>query len=98
MRKMLLAAALSLLPIVGAACSKSESSPPGQKADAKVPNMTVDELDKELAAKTAVPVDCNGDRTRKKMGSVPGSIVVTDEETYAESELPADKATRLVFY
>jgi hypothetical protein len=55
-------------------------------------------MDKALAAKEATPVDCNGDRTRKKLGVIPGAILVSDEESFAASELPADKNTKLVFY
>jgi hypothetical protein len=32
------------------------------------------------------------------MGVVPGAILVTDDESYAATELPADKTTKLVFY
>ena len=99
MRKLLFAAALSFAALSG--CSKSESGPDqtGAKADqAKLPTMTVDEVDKALAAKQIVPVDCNTDATRKREGVLPGAILVTDDEGYAASELPADKTTKLVFY
>ena len=94
MRFILLAAALALAP----ACSKSDSTEQTNTADVKVPNMTVDDLDHALAAKQAQAVDCNSDATRKKMGSVPGAILVTSDDAYAASELPADKTTKLVFY
>ncbi len=64
----------------------------------KIPQITVDQLDKDLAAKAATPVDCNGDTTRKHEGTIPGAILVADEEKYAASELPADKSAKLVFY
>lgn len=96
MRRLLLAAALSLAAFTG--CSKADKAEASATAEDNLPKMTVDELDAALAAKQAVPVDCNGDKTRKRVGVVPGAILVSDEETYAASELPADKATKLVFY
>ena len=99
--RFLLAAALSLAAT--AACTKSdpkaEPAPAaGASAEEQLPSMTVAELDQALTAKQAVPVDCNGDKTRKKMGVIPGAVLVTDDEKFAASELPADKSTKLVFY
>jgi hypothetical protein len=101
MRSLLLATALSLVAFTG--CSKSSSDesaskdPAAKKAD-DLPSMTVDEVDKALASKEVVPVDCNGERTRKKLGVLPGAIIISDEELFVKSELPADTATKLVFY
>jgi rhodanese-related sulfurtransferase len=94
MRIILLAAVLALGG--GAACSKSEKT--SAKASAAVPTVTVDDVDKQLAAGECVPVDANGEQTRKKMGVVPGAVLLSDSETFAVSELPADKAKPLVFY
>jgi hypothetical protein len=103
MRNFLLAAALSITAVAG--CSKPDktvSAPAADKTADKaadnLPSMTIDEVDRALAANEAKAVDCNGDPLRKKMGVVPSAILVTDDETYAASELPADKATKLVFY
>ena len=100
MRKVFLAAALSLAAIAGCSKSPPGSAPAGTNAQAQadIPAMTVDELDHELAAKQATPVDCNPESTRKHEGVVPGAILLTDEASYAPSELPADKTTKLVFY
>lgn len=95
MRTLLLAAALALA--TGAGCSKTDKSDATAKAD-DVPTMTVDELAAALDAKQATPVDCNSERTRKKLGVVPGAIAISDEEEFGPSELPADKTTKLVFY
>ena len=84
-------------------CQKSdptksaEAKPAEHKADA-VASLTVDEVDTQLAAHQITPVDVNGDQLRKKMGTLPGAILLTDDEGYAPSELPADKTTKLVFY
>jgi hypothetical protein len=96
MRNILLAAALSLTAIAG--CSKSEGNGAAAKKDVKVPNLTVEDVDHALAANEAVAVDCNGNNTRKRVGYVPGAILISDEEKYAANELPADKTKKLVFY
>ena len=100
MRKLLLISLLAAMPFGG--CAKSDSAGAGganaKPADVKIPDITVDQLDTDLQAKAATPVDCNGDRTRKHEGVVPGAILVSDESTYAASELPADKGAKLVFY
>ena len=97
MRKLLLIAALAIT-----GCAKSEGGGAGSggsaAADIKIPDITVDQLDHDLQAKAATAVDCNGERTRKKQGVVPGAIIISDEDTFAATELPADKATKLVFY
>jgi hypothetical protein len=99
MRNFMLAAALSITAVAG--CSKPDNAlpaPAADKAEDKLPSMTVDEVDRALAANQVKAVDCNGDRTRKKKGVLPGAIRVTDDESYAADELPADKTTKLVFY
>jgi len=60
--------------------------------------MTVDEVERGLAAKQVQAVDCNGDKLRKQLGVVPGAILVAESDTYPASALPADKTTKLVFY
>jgi len=96
MRNLLFGAALALAALTG--CTKTDKADPADKADVTFPKMTIDQVEQAIAAKQVTPVDCNGDRTRKKLGIVPGAIAVSDEETFAASELPADKATKLVFY
>jgi len=95
MRNFLLAAALSITAVAG--CSKPDKTVSAPAAD-KLPSMTLDEVDHALAANEAKAVDCNGEATRKKMGVVPGAILVTDDESFAATELPPDKTTKLVFY
>jgi rhodanese-related sulfurtransferase len=76
-----------------AACSKSG---PAQKEP--IATLSVDQVDHEVSSGAAVPVDANGEGTRKKMGVVPGAVLLTDSETFKLSELPADKSKELVFY
>jgi rhodanese-related sulfurtransferase len=94
MRTILLAAVLAVAS--GAACSKSDK--PAPTARASIPTISVDEVDRKLAAGECVPVDANGEATRKKMGVVPGAVLLTGSETFQISELPADKSKPLVFY
>ena len=98
MRNLLFGAALALAALTGCNNDKAKADDTAKKDDVTFPKMTPDEVEQALASKSVTPVDCNGDRTRKKLGVVPGAIAVTDEETYAASELPADKTTHLVFY
>jgi rhodanese-related sulfurtransferase len=95
MRIILLAAVLALG--AGAGCSKtSDKAEHAEKAT--LPTVTVDQVDQKLASGECVPVDANGTETRKKMGVVPGAVLLTDSETFNVSELPADKGKELVFY
>jgi hypothetical protein len=98
MRKVLFSAALSLAAFAG--CSKSDKPPATSEAEAEanLPAMTVDEVDRAIAAKEAQAVDCNSDLARKRAGVVPGAILVSDHKEFAASELPADKNVKLVFY
>jgi rhodanese-related sulfurtransferase len=95
MRTMLLAAVLALGAVAG--CSKSADDKIVEKKS-NLPTITVDEVDQKLASGECVPVDANGQETRKKMGIVPGAVLLTDSETFNVSELPADKSKTLVFY
>lgn len=94
-RTMLFAAVLAL----GAgACSKADHDKPEAAEKASLQMVSVDEVDKKLASGACVPVDANGDGTRKKMGILPGAVLLSDYETFSVSELPADKSKELVFY
>ena len=98
MRSILLAAVLALG--AGAGCSKTDkaTSKAETASTANLPTITVDEVDQKLASGDCVPVDANGTETRKKMGVVPGAVLLTDSETFQISELPADKSKQLIFY
>jgi hypothetical protein len=96
MRKLMLAAALSFATLAG--CSTSEGDTKTAKKGDELPSMTVDEVDKGIAAKELQAVDCNHDALRKKLGVVPGAILVAESDGYPQSALPADKAAKLVFY
>ena len=63
-----------------------------------MPTATVDEVERLLADGACQAVDANGAGTRKRMGVVPGAVLLSDYESFAPSELPADKSKALVFY
>ena len=97
MRTLLLASLLALGAAAG--CSTSESKQPaGELVEAKVPTISIDELDAKIARNEYQAVDANGEGTRKKLGVIPGAVLLTDSESFGPSELPADKAKGLVFY
>ncbi|HEY1548315.1 MAG TPA: hypothetical protein VGG28_10860 [Kofleriaceae bacterium] len=97
MRNAFFAAALALAAFAG--CSKSDpSAAPAAHAKESLPEMSIDEVDKAITSGQAKAVDCNMDTMRHKLGVLPGAIVVTEDDTYAASELPADKTAKLIFY
>lgn len=95
MRTLLVTTFLACAAFAG--CSKSSTTEASQAA-AKVPSVTVDELDAMLANNECLAVDANGNRTRQKLGVIPGAVLLTDADTFLPSDLPADKSKPLVFY
>lgn len=93
MKSILFAAFVALTVVPG--CSKKDDNAASHKAIATV---TVPELDGMLAKGACTPVDANGPDTRKNKGVIPGAIRLSDYETFAATELPADMARPLVFY
>lgn len=82
------------------ACAKTDkpAEPKSERPSEQVATITIDELDAKLARGECQPVDANGDGTRKKMGVIPGAVLLSDYDTFSTSELPADKSKTLVFY
>jgi rhodanese-related sulfurtransferase len=84
-----------------AGCSRRADAPEQRPAATVAPvspvsPVSVDELDHLLANHQCVAVDANGDSTRRRMGVIPGAVLLRDLD--AIDQLPADKATGLVFY
>src|SRR5690349_7216575 len=96
MRTLLFSSVLAFAVLAG--CSKKDEPAKVEKLSDKVPTITIDELDAKLAANDCQAVDANGEGTRKKLGVIPGAVLLTDSEAYSTSELPADKSKTLVFY
>jgi len=87
-----------VLALGAGACAKSETKTDDTTQNAAVATVTVDQLDTSLAKSESQPVDANGEQTRKKMGVIPGAVLLTDSDSFKVAELPADKAKPLVFY
>ena len=95
MRRLLFATVIALAPL--AACSRSEKAD-SSKHEVNLPEISVADAAAGMEAKQLTFVDCNSAKTRKKLGIIPGAILVDDEETFTASVLPADKTAKLVFY
>lgn len=91
----LLASTLAAIGVAaaGAGCSRGDAT--AERAPA-VPSVTVDQLDRMLANHECRAVDANGDTTRRRMGVIPGAVLLRDMD--AVDQLPADRSTGLVFY
>jgi rhodanese-related sulfurtransferase len=87
-------ALIAALALAAAGCSRQDAAAP----PAPVRTVSVDELDRKIAAGQCQAVDANGHATRKRLGVIPGATLLSDHEAYQLSELPADKARPLVFY
>lgn len=87
---------LAVLLAAGAAAGCSKSDKASSAEAQKIPTVTVDEVDRQLAAGDCVAVDANGEGTRKKMGILPGAVLLASSEDI--SALPPDKSKKLVFY
>ena len=66
-----------------------------EKALPETPVATVAEL---VKAKAGVVVDANDGDTRKEYGTVPGALLLSNSKSFELSELPTNKAEKLVFY
>ncbi|HET7505387.1 MAG TPA: rhodanese-like domain-containing protein [Kofleriaceae bacterium] len=91
---------LLALGVAGCATGCSGGGGPDPAAERRVPahveTISVDELDRLLANHDAQAVDANGADTRRRMGVIPGAVLLTDVDSIAQ--LPRDRATHLVFY
>jgi rhodanese-related sulfurtransferase len=83
-----------------AACNtRKDGAAEGSSAQAAaIPEVTIPQVAEILKAKSGTVVDANGEDTRKEYGVIPGAILLSNNKTFAMTELPADKNTKLVFY
>lgn len=95
MRSLLFCTVLAVAVTTGCAKKNTDAAASAERAVATV---SIDQLDTQLAKHECIPVDANGQQTRKKLGVIPGAVLLTDSETFTASELPTDKAKALVFY
>jgi rhodanese-related sulfurtransferase len=86
-------AAAVLAPAAALACEGMK-----QQASLEPRKATVAEVAAWTRTRAVVPVDANGQETRASQGVIPGAVLLTSSSEYALSELPANKASKLVFY
>lgn len=102
MKSLAVGAVVLVAVAVAGGCKREPStrSEPAATAAKPVPvaTATVEQVAADLAAAKCTPVDANNESTREHMGVVPGAIRLTSYDTYALSELPADKTRPLIFY
>lgn len=99
MRTLLACSLLASSLWASASCSRDSATAErasARPAGATVSTVTVDQLDRMLTHHACQPVDANGDATRKRMGVIPGAVLLRDMD--AVDQLPTDKARPLVFY
>jgi rhodanese-related sulfurtransferase len=97
MRKLVFPVVSALALAAGAGCSRTpDQDATAARAPAKVATVSVDELDQLLANHACQAVDANGNSTRRRMGVIPGAVLLTDADSI--DKLPADKTRNLVFY
>lgn len=95
MKKWILAAMMAVTaPTAALACEGMEE----HHAAMGPKKVTVTELASLTKEKKATPVDANGQKTRAEKGVIPGALLLTSSGSYDLKELPADKASKLVFY
>jgi rhodanese-related sulfurtransferase len=101
MRTLLVVSLLALA--AGAGCSRAQGTdaaadhaPAKAATAATVSTVSVDELAQLLAHNDCQAVDANGPETRKKLGVIPGAVLLTDADSL--DDLPSDKTKHLVFY
>jgi rhodanese-related sulfurtransferase len=85
----------------GCAKDGAKDAPSAGAAKPAAPTLataTVDDVDHLIADGKCQAVDANSPATRKRLGTVPGAVLLSDYETFQASELPADKTKALVFY
>jgi rhodanese-related sulfurtransferase len=99
--KTLMAVAL-LLAVTSCKQESSTANPPEAAAKAaeasEVSEVSVDALASKLDGGGCQAVDANGPGTRKRLGTIPGAVLLSDYEAFSLSELPSDKSRELVFY
>ena len=97
MRALLVSSLLASSLVIGATgCSRDRDRAPARGTVSTVSTVSVDQLDRMLANHECQAVDANGDATRRRMGVIPGAVLLRDMD--AVDQLPADRTRGLVFY
>ncbi len=93
----LILAILAACALLFAGCSKGEEA--AEKTDEiDVGEVTVNALATSIDKGECTVLDANGTQVRAEYGKIPGAKLLTHYKDYNASELPGDKASKLVFY
>ena len=86
---------ITVLVMLISACSCNKVTP-----NAALKTVTTDQVAAVIAVESAdtAIVDVNPESVRDKDGVIPNALRLSNYDDYAMSELPADKATPLIFY
>jgi rhodanese-related sulfurtransferase len=88
----------SILGLVLGLALTACQSPGSSEPKAAIPELGVPAVAELLKTNTATVVDVNSEDIRKEYGVVPNALLLKSWREYAISELPAEKASKLVFY
>ncbi len=83
--------AVAMVPVSASACGEGKTA-------AAHTDMSVEQVAVAIKTGSAIVYDVNGAETRTKFGVVPGAKMLSHHAKFASTELPASKATQLVFY
>ena len=83
-------------PAEAEAPAKAEA--PAETEKVAIGELSADDLEKHIAAGDCAVLDANGDKVREEHGKIPTATLLTHYSDYELSELPEDKAAKLVFY
>lgn len=96
MKRIVLSVAIATSFILPTAAFASDGE--AQKATAAPTKISVEQLLALQKDKKTTIVDVNTDGTREKYGVISGAVLLSSSSTFALKELPANKASKLVFY
>ncbi len=97
MKRIIMSVAIATSLIVPSAALACEGDAHQAKVAAPT-RVTVGELAELQKSKKVTPIDANNQGTREKYGIIPGAVLLTSSSAFEAKELPADKASKLVFY
>jgi rhodanese-related sulfurtransferase len=95
--KLLLASVIALGLALGGTATACPDKDKSEKQTADT-SISVDDAAEAKQKGEVVMVDANSDKTRKKLGVVPGAVLLTSYKDFDVKELNAKKSDTLVFY
>jgi rhodanese-related sulfurtransferase len=85
-------------PDEAAAPAADETAKTAKADEVAIGTVTAEELEKQIESGDCAVLDANGDKVRQEYGKIPTATLLSHYKDYELSELPADKAAKLVFY